>query len=56
MWLQSTYRICHKLKRDLGLTMYDASNLIEELKQLREHLTAKKVEAIKDVLKYYKII
>jgi len=33
--------------------MYDAPNAVEELKQLRKHPTAEKVEAIKDALKYF---
>lgn len=42
-----------EIKRELGLPMYDASNAEEELKQLRKHPTAEKVEAIKDALKYF---
>ena len=42
-----------EVKRELGLPMYDASNAEEELKQLRKHPTAEKVEAIKDALKYF---
>ena len=45
-----------EIKRDLGLPMYDAPNAVEELKQPRKHPTAEKVEAIKDALKYYKMI
>ena len=45
-----------EVKRDLGLPMYDAPNAVEELKQPRKHPTAEKVEAIKDALKYYKMI
>ena len=41
------------VKRNLGFPMYDASNAVEELKQLRKHPTAEKVEAIKDALKYF---
>ena len=33
--------------------MYDAPDAAEELKQLGEHLTEEKVEAIKEVLKYF---
>ena len=40
-------------KRNLGFPMYDAPNAVEELKQLRKHPTAEKVEAIKDALKYF---
>lgn len=36
--------------------MYDASNAVEELKQLGKHLMAEKVEAIKDALKYFEVI
>ncbi len=39
-----------EVKRDLGLPMNDAPNAVEELKQPRKHLTAEKVEAIKDTL------
>ena len=45
-----------EVKRDLGLTMYDAPNAVEELKQPRKHPTAEKVEAIKDALKYFEEI
>ena len=45
-----------EVKRDLGFPMYDAPNAVEELKQPRKHPTAEKVEAIKDALKYYKMI
>ena len=45
-----------EVKRDLGLPMYDVSNAVEELKQPRKHPTVEKVEAIKDALKYFKII
>ncbi len=45
-----------EVKRDLGLPMYDASNAAEELKHPRKHPTAEKVEAIKDALRYYKVI
>ncbi len=45
-----------EVKRDLGLPMYDAPNAVEELKQPRKHPTPEKVEAIKDALKYFKII
>lgn len=44
------------VKRDLGLQMYDASNVVEELTQPRKHLTAKKVNAIKDALKHFGVI
>lgn len=45
-----------EVKRDLGLPMYDAPNAVEELKQERKHPTPEKVEAIKDALKYFKVI
>lgn len=35
-----------EVKRSLGFPMYDASNAVEELKQLGKHSTAEKVEAI----------
>lgn len=43
-----------EVKRDLGLLMYNALNVVEELKQPRKHPIAEKVEAIKDALKYFK--
>lgn len=42
-----------EVKRNLGLTMYDAPNAVEELKQPRKHPPKEKVEAIKDALKYF---
>lgn len=45
-----------EVKRGLGLPMYDAPNAVEELKQPRKHPTAKKVEAIKEALRYYEVI
>ena len=45
-----------EVNRDLGLPMYDASNAVEELKHPRKHPTIEKVEAIKDALKYFKIM
>ena len=45
-----------EVKRDLGLPMYDAPNMVEELKQPRGHPTAEKVEAIKDALKHFGVI
>lgn len=44
------------VKRDLGLPIYDAPNAVEELEQPRKHLTAEKVEAIKDALKHVDVI
>lgn len=40
-----------EVKRELGLSMYDDSNVVEELKRLKRHPTAEKVEAIKDASK-----
>ena len=45
-----------EVKRDLELPIYDASNAVEVLKQPRKHPTTEKVVAIKDALKYYKMI
>ena len=45
-----------EVKRNLGLPMYDAPNIVEELKQPRRHPTAEKVEAIKDALKHFGVI
>ena len=45
-----------EVKRDLGLTMYDAPNTVEELKQPRKHPPKEKVEAITDALKYFEVI
>ena len=45
-----------EVKRSLGLTMYDASNAVEELKQPRKHPPKEKVEAIKNALKYFEVI
>jgi hypothetical protein len=36
--------------------MRDAPNVVEELKQPKKHLTAEKVEAIKDALKHFEVI
>ena len=46
---------CVANKRELGLPMHDAPNAVEELKQPRKHPTAEKVEAIKDVLRYFEM-
>lgn len=40
----------------MGLPIYDASNVVEELKQPRKHPTPEKVEALKDALKYYNVV
>ena len=45
-----------EVRRSLGLTMYDAPNALEELKQPRKHPPKEKVEAIKDALKYFEVI
>lgn len=45
-----------EVKRALGLTMYDASNATEELKQPRKHPPKEKVEAITEALKYFEVI
>ncbi len=45
-----------EVKRNLGLSMYDALNAIEELKQPRKHPIAEKVEKIQDALKYFGFI
>ena len=45
-----------EVKRNLGLSMYDAPNAVEELKQPRKHPTPEKVEAIKDALRYFAVI
>ncbi len=44
-----------EVKRDLGFLMYDATNVVEELKQPRKHPTPEKVEAIKDALRHFEI-
>lgn len=44
-----------EVKRSLGLTMYDATNAVEEVKQSRKHPPKEKVEAIKDALKYFEV-
>lgn len=45
-----------EVKRALGLTMYDAPNAVEELKQSRKHPPKEKVEAIKAALKHFEVI
>ena len=45
-----------EVKRNLGLSMYDAPNAVEELKQPRKHPAQEKVEAIKDALRYFAVI
>lgn len=45
-----------EVQRAIGLTMYDAPNVVEELKQPRKHPPKEKVEAIKEALKYFEVI
>jgi len=45
-----------EVKQSLGLTVYDASNAVEELKQPRKHPPKEKVESIKAALKYFEVI
>ena len=45
-----------EVKKALGLTMYDAPNATEELKQPRKHPPREKVEAIMEALKYFEVI
>ncbi len=45
-----------EVKRSLGLTMYDAPNAVEELRQPRKCLPKEKREAITDALKYFEVI
>ena len=45
-----------EVKRSLGLTMHDVSNVIGELKQKRKLPPKEKVEAITEALKYYEVI
>lgn len=45
-----------EVKRSLGLTMYDAPNVVEKLKQPRKCPPKEKVEAIADALKYFEVI
>ena len=45
-----------EVKRALGLTMHDVSNVIGELKQKRKLPPKEKVEAITEALKYYEVI
>lgn len=45
-----------EVKRELGLPMYDAPNVVEELKQPKKHPAAEKVETIRDALKYFEVI
>ena len=45
-----------EVKRSLGLTLYDAPNATEELKQPRKCPPKEKVEAITEALKYFEVI
>ncbi len=45
-----------EVKRSLGLTMYDAPNAVEELRQPRKHPPKEKVEAVTEALKYFEVI
>ncbi len=45
-----------EVKRSLGLTMYDAPNAVEELRQPRKRPLKEKREAIADALKYFEVI
>ena len=45
-----------EVKRTLGLTMYEAPNAVEELKQPRKRPPKEKVEAITEALKYFEVI
>lgn len=45
-----------EVQRDLGLPMYDAANMVEELKQPRKHPIPEKVEAIQEAFQSYGLI
>ena len=45
-----------EVKRALGLTMCDAPNAAEELKQPRKHPPKEKAEAIMEALKHFEVI
>ena len=45
-----------EVKRSLGLTLYDAPNAVDELRQSRKHPPKEKIEAITDALKYFEVI
>ena len=45
-----------EVKRSLGLTMYDAPNTTEELKQPRKRPPKEKADAIMEALKYFEVI
>jgi len=45
-----------EVKRSLGLPMYDAPNVVEELKHPRPHPTERMVAAIKETLAHFDFI
>ena len=45
-----------EVKKALGLTMYDAPNAAEELKQPGKHPPKEKAEAIMEALKHFEVI
>ncbi len=45
-----------EVKRSLGLTMYEAANATEELRQPRKRPPKEKIEAITEALKYFEVI
>ena len=45
-----------RVKRELGLSMYDAPNAAEGLRQPRKHPTQEKVNEIKDALNYFNLL
>lgn len=45
-----------EVKRYFGLSMDDAINAVEELKQSGKHSIAVKVEEIKDALRYFEMM
>ena len=45
-----------EVKRSLGLTMYEAVNATEELRQPRKRPPKEKIEAITEALKYFEVI
>ena len=45
-----------EVKRSSGLTVYDAPNATEKLRQPRKCPPKEKVEAITETLKYFKVI
>ena len=45
-----------EVKRNLGLSMYDAPNAVEKLKRPRAHPSHKMVAAIKEALAHFGLI